>query len=196
MLIGLTGTPGTGKTSVSNLLKEEYGYKIIHLNELIKEEHLYSEVDTKRDSVIADMEQVIARVNDLIRNDLIREPDNNRGKNDEITILESHLSHHIADIVIVLRASPDELRKRLSKRKYPPAKVQENVEAEALDVILVESFEWCDQVFEINTTGRFVNDIAKDIAEIVGVLSSSRHDKKDILLKFKPGSFDWSNEID
>jgi adenylate kinase len=196
MLIGLTGTPGTGKTSVSNLLKEEYGYKIIHLNELIKEEHLYSEVDTKRDSVIADMEQVIARINDLIRNDLTWESDNNRGKNDEITIIESHLSHHITDIVIVLRASPDELRKRLSKRKYSAAKIQENVEAEALDVILVESFEWCDQVFEINTTGRYVSDIVKDIAEIVGVLSSSRHDEKDVLLKFKPGSFDWSNEID
>ena len=191
MLIGLTGTPGTGKTSVSNLLKEEYGYKIIHLNELIKEEHLYSEVDTKRDSVIADMEQVIARVNDLTCRH-----GNNDERNDKITILESHLSHHIADIVIVLRASPDELRKRLSKRKYPLAKIQENVEAEALDVILVESFEWCDQIFEINTTGRYISDIAKDIAQIVGVLSSSRHDKNDILVKFKPGSLDWSGEID
>ena len=189
MLIGITGTPGTGKTSVSNLLKEEYGYKIIHLNELIREEHLYSEIDTKRNAVIADIEQVIARVNDLTCGF-----DNNDERNDKITIIESHLSHYIADIVIVLRASPDELRKRLSKRKYSPAKIKENVEAEALDVILVESFEWCDKVFEINTTARFVSDIAKDIADIIRALLD--HGKKDILLKFKPGSFDWSSEID
>lgn len=189
MLIGLTGTPGTGKTSVSNLLKEEYGYRVIHLNELIREEHLYSEVDTKRDAVIADMEKVIARVADLTCR-----PNSNGERNDKITILESHLSHHIADTVIVLRASPDELRKRLSKRKYPPAKIQENIEAEALDVILVESFEWCDQVFEINTTGRNVSEVAKDVAEIIRALSG--HDKKDVLLKFKPGSLDWSGEID
>lgn len=189
MLIGLTGTPGTGKTSVSNLLEEEYGYKIIHLNELIREEHLYSEVDTKRNAVIADMDKVTAHVTDLTCG-----PNSNGETNDKITILESHLSHHIADTVIVLRASPDELRKRLSKRKYPPTKIKENVEAEALDVILVESFEWCDQVFEINTTERKIREVAKDIVEIIRALSG--HEKKDVLLKFKPGSLDWSEEID
>lgn len=189
MLIGLTGTPGTGKTSVSNLLKEEYGYKVIHLNDLIREEHLYSEIDTKRGAVIADMEQVAARVTDLTCG-----LDKNTEINDKITILESHLSHHITDIAIVLRASPDELRKRLSKRKYPTEKIQENIEAEALDVILVESFEWCNQVFEINTTGRNVSEVGKDIVEIIGALLS--HDKKNILINFKPGSLDWSGEID
>ncbi|MHC1575865.1 MAG: AAA family ATPase, partial [Methanosarcinaceae archaeon] len=43
MLIGLTGTPGTGKTSVSRRLGAESGCRVIHLNDLIKEEHLYSE---------------------------------------------------------------------------------------------------------------------------------------------------------
>jgi len=50
MLIGLTGTPGTGKTSVSKLLETRRGWKVIYLNDLIKEEHLYSEVDEERDS--------------------------------------------------------------------------------------------------------------------------------------------------
>ena len=65
MLIGLTGTPGTGKTSVSKLLEKKRQWKVIHLNDLIKEEHLYTEVDEKRDAVVADMELVRSRLPEL-----------------------------------------------------------------------------------------------------------------------------------
>jgi len=181
MLIGLTGTPGTGKSSVSDLLKERCGYRVIHLNELIKEERLYSEVDAVRDTLVADMDKVSARVSKLV------------DESDAVTILDSHLSHYIADIVIVLRASPDKLRERLSQRDYSQAKISENVEAEALDVILVESVEWCDKVFEIDTTEATVEDIVKDVDEIIRALLCG--DDKDVLLKYKPGSFDWSEDI-
>ncbi len=181
MLIGLTGTPGTGKSSVSDLLKERCGYRVIHLNELIKEERLYSEVDEVRDTLVADMDKVSARVSELV------------DESDAVTILDSHLSHYIADIVIVLRASPDKLRERLSRRNYSQAKVSENVEAEALDVILVESVEWCEKVFEINTTEATVEDIVKDVDEIIRALLCG--DEREVLLKYKPGSFDWSEDI-
>lgn len=181
MLIGLTGTPGTGKTSVCNLLETHNGYRAIHLNELIKEERLYSEVDVARDTLVADMDKVSARVSELVDDSY------------DVTILDSHLSHHIADIVIVLRAAPDKLRERLSHRNYSEAKVSENVDAEALDVILIESVEWCEKVFEINTTDATVEDVAKNVDEIVRALLCG--DDKDMLLKYKPGSFDWSDEI-
>jgi broad-specificity NMP kinase len=42
--------------------RKKPGYQIIHLNELIKDEKLYSEVDTERDCVVADMDQVEQRV--------------------------------------------------------------------------------------------------------------------------------------
>jgi len=184
MLVGLTGTPGTGKTSVSKLLETRCGYRVIHLNELIKQEHLYSEVDEERDSVIADMKRVSERISELL------------DKDDAITILDSHLSHYLADTVIVLRASPGELRQRLSHRNYSPAKIQENVEAEALDVILIESVEWCDRVFEVNTTDRTIEKIVGDIEEIItALLTGLNGRKKKVLLKYKPGSFDWSDDV-
>ncbi|MBW6470816.1 MAG: adenylate kinase family protein, partial [Methanosarcinaceae archaeon] len=158
MLIGLTGTPGTGKTSVSNLLEKRRGYRAIHLNELIKEERLYSEVDEERDTLVADMDRVSKRVSELVDDSY------------DVTILDSHLSHHIADIVIVLRTAPDKLSERLSGRNYSKEKVSENVDAEALDVILIESVEWCDKVFEINTTETTVEDVAQDVDEIVRAL--------------------------
>ena len=183
MLIGLTGTPGTGKTSVCNLLKERYGYRVIHLNDLIREENLYSEVDEVRDTLVVDMDEVSARVFQLV----------DVNNSNEVTILDSHMSHYIADIVIILRTSPDKLRKRLSHRDYSEAKISENVEAEALDVILVESVEWCDKVFEINTTDAEVDEIVADVDAIIKALLSSRD--KDLLLKYRPGAFDWSEDV-
>ena len=185
MLIGLTGTPGTGKTSVCNVLKRRYGYRVIHLNDLIREENLHSGVDEVRDTLVVDMDKVSTRVHQLV--------DANGSDSDEVTIIDSHMSHYIADIVIVLRTSPDKLRKRLSNRDYPEAKISENVEAEALDVILVESVEWCDKVFEINTTDAKVDDIVEEIDAIIRALLSG--EDKEMLLKYSPGAFDWSEDI-
>jgi len=177
MLIGLTGTPGTGKTSVSRFLEEKRHWKVVHLNELIKEKHLYTEIDEKRDAVIADMELVRKQLEETIN-----------GKENEVTILESHLSHYIADVVIVLRTYPPELEKRLETRSYSEEKRRENFEAEALDVILVEAFEWCKKVFEVNTTGKSIEEVEQDIERIIDhVLSGSEEEMPE----YEPGSIDW-----
>ncbi|WP_406660067.1 adenylate kinase family protein [Methanolobus sp. ZRKC3] len=178
MLVGITGTPGTGKTSVTSLLEERNQHRIIHLNELIKEEKLYSEVDTERDCVVADMDLVENRVLEIA------------GKDEHITIIDSHLSHHIADNVIVLRTSPEVLRERLAKRNYSPEKIEENLEAEALDVILVESVEWCEKVFEIDTTELSLKETVMKIEEVLkGML---QNDVEELLDKYRPGSVNWS----
>ena len=58
------------------------------------------------------------------------------------------------DLVIILRCRPDILKSRLVKRGYRGEKIQENVEAEALDVILVETLEIHPpgHILEIDTT--------------------------------------------
>jgi adenylate kinase len=177
MLIGLTGTPGTGKTSVSRLLEKRRGWKVIYLNELIKEEHLYTEVDEKRDAVVADMELVRKRLLEITY-----------GRENEVIILESHLAHHIADVVIVLRVYPSELEMRLKARGYSEEKIKENIEAEALDVILVEAFEWCKKVFEVNTTGKSIEEVGQDIEKIIDYILSGNEEE---MSEYKPGSIDW-----
>jgi len=64
MIIGITGTPGTGKTSACALLTD---VGILDLNELIKTEGLHLGIDEERDSLIADMDTVYDRVCEIAR---------------------------------------------------------------------------------------------------------------------------------
>ena len=59
MIIALTGTPGTGKTSISNILQKK-GFKIIDLNEIACEKGFLIGRDEKRDSNIVDIEREIS----------------------------------------------------------------------------------------------------------------------------------------
>ena len=175
MIIGITGTPGTGKTSACALLTD---VGILDLNELIKTEGLHLGIDEERDSLIADMDAVRDRVREIACLGV-------GGVGENLTI-EGHLAHHISDIAIVLRLSPDELELRLKERGYSEAKVQENVLAETIDVILVEAVEWCERVYEIDTTGMTVEEVAGAIREILDAI-----DRGVVIDGYRPGSVDW-----
>ncbi|MFB6095471.1 MAG: adenylate kinase family protein [Halodesulfurarchaeum sp.] len=155
MRVAVTGTPGTGKTAATDRLQTDLS--VIHLNDVIRAEELYTDVDETRDSVVADL--------DAVREWLA-------GRED--VIVESHLAHHVdADRVIVLRCHPTELVERLVGRGEPRSKAEENAESEALDVILAEAVQrhGRDAVYEIDTTER---DIGETAAEIERVLDGTR----------------------
>jgi len=185
MIIALTGTPGTGKTTVCGLINEHSQYRkqyrIIDINKLVLDERLYTEKDEKRDSYVADIDKLEERVKEFIEQD---------GRD---IIMEGHLSHFLpADAVIVLRAHPVALRKRLGKRKkYSFEKVSENANAEALDVILVEASEKSDKVFEINTTDATPLSVVKSIVSIIESLKNGK-----IPEEFLPGKINWIEEVD
>ena len=77
---------------------------------------------------------------------------------------------------------------RLKTRGYSEEKIKENFEAEALDVILVEAFEWCKKVFEVNTTGKSIEDVGRDVEKITDHILSGNEEE---IPEYKPGSIDW-----
>jgi adenylate kinase len=168
MRVVVTGTPGTGKTTATELV--ETGLEVVHLNDLIREEGLDEGEDPERGSLIADIDALRERLAD--RDDVL---------------IESHLAHHLdTDRVVVLRCHPRQLRERLLDRgeddakaaentasAEPPRalahKTRENAEAEALDVILSEAVEahGIENVYEIDTTDRTPEAVAEDIEAVI-----------------------------
>lgn len=159
MQIALTGTPGTGKTTVARLLP----YRIVDINALVRE-GLNLGIDPERGCLEADMDALAMRLKEM---DKDTDTDIDSTDRRDIVILEGHFSHFFADWAIVLRLAPAALRERLEVRGYSERKIRENLEAEALDVILVEAVENCSRVDEIDTTGRSLQEVAEMVIKII-----------------------------
>jgi adenylate kinase len=168
MRVALTGTPGVGKSTVARLLAEQ-GLNVIEVGDLAKEKGLLLELDEKRGSYDVDVDGLI-ELTDKMQGDIV---------------FVGHLSHLlIVDMIIILRCQPSVLAERLKVRGYSREKVAENAEAEALDVILIESFDSGHEVFEIDTTRIGPGQTAEAVLEI---LSGEKG-------KYLPGHLDWSQE--
>ncbi len=168
-VLALTGTPGTGKTTVANLLRKR-GYTVFSLNELA--ERLECVIGEEEGCKIVDVEGLSKRLRDVLPRGFI-------------VIVEGHLSHLLnPDRIIVLRCNPLELKRRLEKRGWPEEKVLENVEAEIVDVILVEAIGTGKDVHEIDTTNRDPEDVADMIEDVI---LGKR--------KFEPGKIDWISVV-
>jgi len=138
MRIAITGTPGTGKTSLSKKLAKKLGYELIELNEVIKKKKLYDSYDRSRKSYVVDMKKLNRYFKKI---------------EDKNLIIDSHLSHCLynMDIVIVLRCDPKILEKRLKRKKWSKKKIQENIEAEMIALISWEARQSYKKVFDVDT---------------------------------------------
>ncbi|WP_081460628.1 adenylate kinase family protein [Methanococcus maripaludis] len=156
MIIAITGTPGVGKSTVSKLLFEKLQLKgkdiaCINITEIVSKEGFYLEKDVEMDSFVVDFDKLNEYIRSIKTEDLI---------------LDGHVSHYLnPDYIVVLRANPLLIKNRLESRKYLPKKVMENVEAELLDVCLIESIEKNDEskIFEIDCSEKNPENIVNEI---------------------------------
>ena len=176
----VTGTPGVGKSSASELLASRIGAKSISLGALVEKEELHVRVDRNRDTLVADMKRVRKRVEDMIAN--------SAGD----IVIEGHYAADVVPpedvhLVFVLRRDPQELERVLRERLYREEKVRENLAAEILDVCLYDAVTRCgvNRVCEVNVTGRKVEDV---VEEIVQILEGKR--------KCKVGLVDWLGRLE
>lgn len=169
--ISLTGTPGTGKTTVADVLRKN-GYEVTDVNEVARNNGLLREWDDDLETYEVDIGELASFFQ--------RDPD------ETMSFLEGHLSHLLpCDIIIVLRCNPSVIGMRLESRGYSRAKVSENMEAEALDVILVESLETGRPVYEIDCSEMEPSQVSDSVMEIMG----------GEVNKYLPGNVDWSAEL-
>jgi len=167
VLVAVTGTPGTGKSSVCDALARR-GYHVVDLDDAAKELGL-TEAD-EDGSTLVDVEALAKRL----------------AVPTKVAFLKGHYAHRMAaDVIVVLRCHPRALWRRLEARGWPDAKVRENVEAEAIDVILQEAVAQGPPVFEVDTTDADAESAAKTVMDILGGRTAGR----------EPGRIDWSEEV-
>lgn len=114
--IALSGSPGSGKSTIAELAKSS-GWEVISVEKLAEKHELLGEFDEKEQAKEIDIEklrQTLGRINGPL-------------------IVDGHLSHYLqVDAIVILRCKPSILRERLQQRGYPEWKIESNVEWEII----------------------------------------------------------------
>lgn len=156
--IFITGTPCTGKTTVSEILASKLNCKLVKINDLAIENDFVLGIDDNKGYKVIDIPALNEKVSEIIN------------ASDELIIFEGHLAHLCdgADKVIVLRVRPEILQSRLEARNYSEAKIRENLEAEAMGVCTAEAYEiYGDNISEIDVSDLTVDDVVDNFCDII-----------------------------
>lgn len=159
VVIVVTGTPGTGKTSLATALAKELGFHYIDVAQIITEKKLNVGYDEERQCDIVDTDKLVDVLSSII--------------DSENYILDSHLAHHLpktaVDLCVVTKCDIAVLKQRLEERGYSKYKVRENLDAEIFDVCLVEAMEEQEHVILVvdTTHGIDVKKTTDDVLEIL-----------------------------
>ena len=157
MRIGITGVPGSGKTTLSKLVSEKYNLQYISINDLINEKEFWTTIDARDDAKVVNM---IA-----LKKELQNLPDN--------CVIEGHLLCEFPvplDILIILRVPIKLLEKRLTEREYNDFKMKSNIYSELLDYCTDRAkCKYCKSqtiMYEV-LTNKTVEECLDDIDQII-----------------------------
>jgi len=154
----VSGSVGSGKTTIAKKLSKKLNYKYIDVSKIIKKEKLFDYYDKKRKCSVVDIKKLNKFLIKKIKD----------SKKDQI--IDSHMSHHLpkkyVDLCIITKCDIKELSKRLKKRKYTKTKIKENIECEIFNVCEEEAKILNHDIFVIDTTkGINISTIANSVKD-------------------------------
>ena len=184
-IIIISGTPGTGKSSVAYELSKFINAKMISLNELAISNDFSFEYDNDRKTYIVDFKIFLPYIMKKIKKI--------KKENPQFLIIESHFSDIIpnkyVDHAFILRCDPDELVNRLKRKNFNTKKITENVQTEILgncvNYFIQKKIK--KPLFEIDTTNLSIESVVKTINDILD-------EKKDMEM-YLVGKIDWLEKL-
>lgn len=164
-VIVISGTPGTGKSTLAEKLAKEPGYSRLILSKYYamisrrynKTKQCY-DIDMRRFTALVEKIKRDKKRDEEIKhkklNGEIKKKESN--KKIEKIIIDSHIAHllpkKLVDLCIVLICSDlKKLQKRLEQRKYSKKKIRENMDAEIFQVCLTEAKEKGHKIIVFDT---------------------------------------------
>ena len=163
-VIVVTGTPGTGKTTVAMRLAKKTKWKYVDVNKVIAAHKLSEGYDRKKKCRIVDVKKLGKVLSKIAK------------ESDETLVIDSHLSHYLpasaVDACIVTKCNLKLLNRRLKRREYDKAKIKENLECEIFDVCRIEASEAEHNIVVVET------DSKVDYAKLIRKLKRNKLNKK------------------
>ena len=163
----VTGTPGTGKTTLCSELAERLGLRHLQVGDIVRQESAHEGWDEEHESYILDEDKLVDAMEPML------EPGG--------AIVDYHGCDFFPErwfhLVLVLRTDNTVLYDRLVRRGYKQAKLTENVECEIMQVVLEEARESYAEEIVHELPSNTVEDMESAVARVRQWLDAWKQDK-------------------
>lgn len=154
----ITGTPGTGKSATSELLQRRFSdFQYYNISDFAQKNDCYDGYDESRKSHIVDEDKLLDILEPLLR----------KGG----CIVDWHVNdvfpERLIDLVVVLRCDNSVLFKRLSKRGYHQSKIDENIDAEIMGVVMQDALDAYEQEIVVELASDTTEHMETNVDRIV-----------------------------
>lgn len=156
--IAITGTPGSGKTTLAEfaLANSNAGWllSVISDKELAEKNGVLGEIDSNDGARPIDVEKLATTLSEQWK----QYPDCDM-------LIDGHLSHLLpVDAIVIIRCNPEVLQIRMKERGWSKSKIDENAEWELLGAAWNDEPEWGETpVLELDSTETSVDSLFSHI---------------------------------
>jgi len=157
-LIVISGSPGTGKSTLAEALVKKFGFRRLDLHDHYQD--ISTGYNRAKQAYDIDLKKFLLLVKKELKSSA------------KTLIIDSHIAHllpkSLVNLCIILTCSDlKKLEKRLQERKYNKRKIRENLDAEIFQVCLTEAQEQEHQplVFDSSKLGKrkLLDEVMEDI---------------------------------
>ena len=155
MSIVITGNPGVGKHTITQLIADKMNLSIIDINKIARDSGLFEKNGDENDVDVEVLEKIL------------------ESKTSEDNIVVGHLAPYVlrknqVKVIIVLRRSPYDLIPVYEDRKYDEVKIRDNAGSEILGIITNDAMDrFQEKTFQINVSGKTVTEILERIMSVI-----------------------------